>query len=174
MAQYFDLFCCYIPDMIKRYTVFSLVLLCLFATACHRKTVPPKNVNATIVYPDSNKGNTTTNPVTPVTPPPATAPVTNEKILVILDRGGRLAVSPQSLPPYVKANTQQLPSSTPLTAEQRNNLLSRHKTLLPLALYVPDALSTKTLKGQYYRYKNKFWYWKKADGFYHLDEIYYK
>lgn len=141
--------------------------------------MPPKNVNATIVYPGNsgNKSSSTTAPTTPVTPPPGntnTAPVTNEKILVILDKGGRLAVSPGTVPPYVTANTQQLPASTPLSAEQRNNLLARHKTLLPLALYVPDTLSTKTLKGQYYRYRGKFWYWKKPDGFYYLDEIYYK
>ncbi|RFM29626.1 hypothetical protein [Deminuibacter soli] len=161
----------------RRYFVFSLALLAVLALSCSKKTVPAKNVNAAIVYPDKN-GNTTATPApgTPAAPGTTTpaAPVTNERILVILDKGGRLAASQSSLPPYVAANTKQLPQSTPLTAEQRNNLLARQKTLLPLALYVPDAYAGKSPRGQFYKYKSKFWYWKKADGFYYLDEIYYK
>lgn len=151
----------------------ALVIFTLF-TACSRKSTPAssgKNTNATIVYPDKNKPS---DPLTPLIPDSAVPGTTNEKILVILDKGGRLAVSSKSVPPYVLANNKVLPVSTPLTATQRSNLLARHHVLLPLALYVPEAMATKSAKGDYYRYQSKFWYWKKADGFFHLDEIYYK
>lgn len=163
--------------MMSKYVVFSLALFLALAS-CSRKTVPPKNVNSQVVYPRTSN-NSSGNVANPAAPAPSTgttgpASVTNEKILVILDKGGRLAVSPSSLPPYVTANTKQLPSSMPLSATERNNLMARQKTLLPLALYVPDAYAGKSPRGQYYKYKGKFWYWKKADGFYYLDDIYYK
>lgn len=164
---------------IRMKNYFLLCTLALFvSSACSRKTTPPAsgNTNAKIVYPDKNKPNTGTTPVTPAIPDTAaTVPATtNEKILVILDKGGRLAVSSKSVPPYVLANNRVLPVSTPLTATQRSNLLARHRVLVPLALYVPEAKATQSAKGAYYRYQNKFWYWKKADGFFYLDEIYYK
>lgn len=160
----------------RRYFVFSLALLIILAS-CHRKTVPEKNVNSTVVYPgNKNNGTVNGNPATPANPNGTTTPApvtTTERILVILDKGGR-ATDPSTLPPYVQANTKQLPPSTPLTPTERNNLLARQKTLLPIALYVPDAYAGKSPRGQFYKYKSKFWYWKKADGFYYLDEIYYK
>ena len=163
----------------KNYFLYCALGITLFSAACSRKTTPTtgKNTNATIVYPDKNKPGTPPVPITPGTnvPTDSAAPVTtNEKILVILDKGGRLAVSNSSVPPYVLANNKVLPVSKPLTAAQRSNLLARHKKLVPLALYVPEAFASKSGKGDYYRYQSKFWYWKKADGFFYLDEIYYK
>ncbi|RXK83193.1 hypothetical protein [Filimonas effusa] len=158
----------------KNYVLRCTLVLIIFS-ACSRKTTPPAsgNTNAQIVYPNKTKPGTT--PVTPAIPDTTTVPITtNEKILVILDKGGRLAVSSKSVPPYVLANNKVLPANAPITATQRSNMLARHHVLLPLALYVPDAKASKSAKGDYYRYQNKFWYWKKADGFFYLDDIYYK
>jgi hypothetical protein len=160
----------------KNYFLYCAFILVTLSTACSRKSTPAsgKNTNAHIVYPNKNKPGSPSEPVTPTVTDSGVPVTTNEKILVILDKGGRLAVSSKSVPPYVLANTKVLPVSTPLTATQRSNLLARHHVLVPLALYVPDAFAIKSAKGDYYRYLSKFWYWKKADGFFHLDEVYYK
>lgn len=161
----------------KNCFLYCALALFFFMTACSRKTTPAnsgKNGNASIIYPNKNKPSAETEPVKPAPADSITPISTNQKVLVILDKGGRLAVNSKSVPPYVLAANKVLPASQPLTATQRSNLLARHKTLVPLALYVPDALASKSGKGDYYRYQNKFWYWKKADGYFHLDEIYYK
>lgn len=165
-------------------TRFLCSILCVSAltiTACSRKTTPStsstgnKNVNAQIVYGDKNNNNNNNTPVTPGIPDSATpVPVTNERVLIILDRGGRLTYSSKNVPAYVLAANKALPNHQPVTPAQRSNMLARHKTVLPQALYVPDAMSAKSGKGQYYKYQNKFWYWKKSDGFYYLDETYYQ
>lgn len=145
--------------------------------SCSRKTTPTtsngsRNVNAQMVYGnDKNAGN----PVTPlITDSAGTVPVSNERILVILDKGGRLNYSNKNVPQYVLAANKALPANQPISAVQRSNLLSRQKTLLPLALYVPEAKAARTSKGQYYKLQNKYWYWKKSNGFYYLDEMYYQ
>lgn len=160
----------------KTNSIFLFSILILALTSCSRKTVPQKTNNVTVVTPSNNN----TKSGTPITPPTApgktdtaiTASVTNEKLWIILDKGGRLAGSKNSFPVYVTTGTT-FPDNKPLTPQQRNNLLSRHKTLLPLALYVPQAYTAKSPKGDYYKYKGKYWYWKKSDGFFYLDEIYY-
>lgn len=161
-------------------TRFLCSILCFSAltiTACSRKTTPStsngnKNVNAQVVYGDKNNNN---NPVTPTVPDSATpVPVTSERVLIILDRGGRLTYTNRNVPSYVLAANKSLPSHQPVTPAQRSNMLARHKTTLPQALYVPDTMASKSSKGQYYKYQNKFWYWKKSNGFYYLDETYYQ
>lgn len=152
--------------------LFSTALI----TACSHKTTPTNgnNVNAQIAYPNHNNGNTN-NTVTPVITDSSTpVPTTTEKILIVLDNGGRQTFTNKTVPPYVIAANKTLPGNQPLTPAQRNNLLSRQNTLLPLALYVPELKSSRSSRGQYYKLKNKYWYWKKSDGYYHLDEIYYQ
>lgn len=157
----------------------ALVISSLSFVACSRKSTPSgsnsnKNVNAQIVYGDKNKNTANGNPVTPVLTDSGTVPVSNERLLVILDKGGRLNYSSKNVPSYVLAANKALPANQPISAVQRSNLLSRQKVLLPLALYVPEAMASRTSKGQYYKYQNKYWYWKKSNGFYYLDEVYYQ
>lgn len=157
-----------------------LAISSLSFVSCSRKTTPAtsngnRNVNAQIVYGNNNNNNNKGNPVTPLIPDSAgTVPVGNERVLVILDKGGRLNYTSKNVPPYVLATNKALPANQPISAVQRSNLLSRQKTLLPLALYVPETKSARTSKGQYYKLQNKYWYWKKSDGFYYLDEVYYQ
>ncbi|BAV08975.1 hypothetical protein SAMN05421788_101424 [Filimonas lacunae] len=144
--------------------------------ACSHKTTPTngnKNVNAQVVY-GSNNTTANNNTVTPLITDGTPVPVYNEKVLIILDKGGRLTYTNKNVPSYVLAANKKLPDNKPVSPEQRNNMLARHKGVPPMALYVPDTLSNKSAKGQYYKYMNKFWYWKKNDGFYYLDEIYYQ
>jgi hypothetical protein len=42
-----------------------------------------------------------------------------------------------------------------------------------MVLNVPESLAKTNAKGTYYVYKKKFWYWKKGDGYFYLDETYY-
>lgn len=155
-----------------------LCISTLAFSACSRKTTPSAstgggNVNAQVVYADNNKNNS--NPVNPlITDPSAPVPPGNEKVLIILDKGGRLTYTNKNVPSYVLAANKSLPANQPVSATHRSNMLARHKTLPPQALYVPDAIASKSSKGQYYKYQSKFWYWKKGNGFYYLDETYYQ
>lgn len=161
-------------------TRFLCSILCFSAltiTACSRKSNPSagtgsKNVNAQVVYADKNNNNNTVNPL--ITDPSAPVPPGNEKVLIILDKGGRLTFNNKNIPPYVLAANKSLPANQPVSAAHRSNMLARHQTLPPQALYVPESLASKSSKGQYYKYQGKFWYWKKSNGFYYLDETYYQ
>jgi hypothetical protein len=95
--------------------------------------------------------------------------------VVVVNSEGKVVAMQGSIP---AENTAQLNKyrTMPLafTPNQRKNLTYRFKTVPPRILYVPDALAKSGGRGSYYVYKTKFWYWKSADGFYHLDETYYK
>lgn len=131
-------------------------------------------MNAHIVYPDKNSNYSNGTIIPGVPDSLSTAPSAGERVLIILDKGGRLTVNQKTVPAYVIASNKTLPLNQPLTATERNNLLARQKTLLPIALYVPQGMHSVSGKGEYYKLKGKYWYWKKKDGFYYLDEVYYK
>ncbi|MDB5231458.1 MAG: hypothetical protein JWN76_2263 [Chitinophagaceae bacterium] len=59
------------------------------------------------------------------------------------------------------------------TNAQRKNLVGRFKTVPPRVLFVPSNYVKTSNRGEYYILKDKFWYWKKSDGYFYLDETYY-
>ncbi len=125
--------------------VFVLALLLLTAS-CHKKTIPAKTE----------------------------APVVKTTPLVVIDGVGRVITPKSGLPADegIKADYTKLERS--FTPEQKANLMARHKMIPPRVLYVPKEYSKTSLKGEYCIYKKKFWYWKKSDGLFYLDEVYYK
>ncbi len=127
----------------------KLALLLVFVgllASCHKKTVPVKTEVVTIKR----------------TP------------LVVIDGLGRVITPKSQLPTDegIKADYGQLERS--FTPEQKANLMARHKMIPPRVLYVPKEYSKTSLKGDYCVYKKQFWYWKKSDGLFYLDEVYYK
>ncbi|QEC73104.1 hypothetical protein FSB73_16875 [Arachidicoccus ginsenosidivorans] len=95
--------------------------------------------------------------------------------VVVIDSRGKLLIDSLNLPPTVSHNLDSLNQSIrAFTPDQAKNLAYRFKQIPPRVLFVPDNLAKKGRKGYYYKYNDKFWYWKKADGYFYLDENYYK
>lgn len=144
--------------------------LCI-CLGCSKKTVPSKTTN------EINTNNNTTvidtaSAVIVTADSLAMAAVNNT--MVIADGYGNLVTPQQSLPANSGVKYNNLELSKSFTVQQRANLQARYKTVPPRVLYVPEQASSSSLKGSYYIYKKKFWYWKKADGFYYLDPKYYQ
>ncbi len=157
--------------MKKIFIAACFLCICL---SCSKKTVPSKTTN------ESNTNNTTANntvidtasSVIVTADSLAMAAVNN--IMVIADGYGNLVTPQQSLPANNGIKYNNLELSKSFTVQQRANLQARYKTIPPRVLYVPEQASSGSLKGSYYIYKKKFWYWKKTDGFYYLDPKYYQ
>lgn len=95
--------------------------------------------------------------------------------VVVIDSRGNLLIDTLNLPPTVSHNLDSLNQTIrAFTPDQAKNLAYRFKQIPPRVLFVPDNLAKKGRKGFYYKYNDKFWYWKKADGYFYLDENYYK
>lgn len=153
---------------------FLIIACCLsFFFSCSRKIVPPKP-NTTIEnnnnsYTDTsgyNSGNVFADSATTTTS-------SSSLVMVIADGYGRLVTPKENLPQdaVVKYNNLQL--SKGFTVQERANLQARYKMVLPRVLYVPQQYTSSSLKGVYYIYRKKFWYWKKSDGLFYLDQKYY-
>ena len=161
--------------------------LLLFATslffACSRKTVPPKGNNATIVNGNSTtidnnnvSNNTTNNNAAPVNADTATAAVRNVNTLsfiVVSDAYGKIVTPQDSLPADASVQFNQFELSKGFTAQKLINLKTRYKTIPPRVLYVNPQKQISSPRGTYYVLGKKFWYWKKKDGFFYLDDKYY-
>jgi len=102
-----------------------------------------------------------------------TATVAVNTVMVVSDGYGRLLTPQQNLPVDASIKYNSLQLSKGFSAQQLANLKARYNTVPPRVLYVPAPLSSSSLKGNYYIFKKKFWYWKKPDGLYYLDEKYY-
>ena len=140
--------------------------------SCSKKTVPSKTTNAEIDHSNNNTSVTTDS----VTANPAiadSATVAFNTVMVIADGYGKLITPQQNLPSDGSIKYDNLQLSKSFTAQQRANLQARYHTVPPRVLYVPDQYNLSSLKGNYYIYKKKFWYWKKTDGLYYLDQKYY-
>ncbi|OIR08380.1 hypothetical protein GALL_95480 [mine drainage metagenome] len=94
--------------------------------------------------------------------------------MIVIDGYGRILTPQSKLPSNtgIKADYSKLARS--FTPNQLTNLKYRYHTVPPRVLYVPDIYTLKSLRGIYCVYKKKFWYWKKEDGLFYLDETYYK
>jgi len=110
----------------------------------------------------------------PETLPSAPPPVTRISPLIVINESGKVITSRDKLPADVAPKVDYSKISRSFTPAQRQNLIYRFKMVPPRVLYVPEQLTSKTARGTYVVYKKKFWYWKKEDGLFHLDETYYQ
>ncbi len=109
-----------------------------------------------------------------------TAPVTAAPVvknfsapMIVIDAGGKIITARENLPEDIGGKVKYAEIARAFTPVQRNNLIVRFKMVPPRVLFVPNELAKKTAKGSYIIYKKKFWYWKKEDGLFHLDDTYY-
>ena len=151
-----------------------LVFFCIASIiSCARKTAPAKTtpaVHKTDTVSLNNNGNVfADSPAvdTSVAVPSATS------VMIVADGYGRLITPKENLPTDAVVNYNNLQLSKGFTTQQRANLQARYKTVPPRVLYVPQQYSSNSLKGVYYVYKKKFWYWKQSDGLFYLDQKYY-
>lgn len=123
-----------------------LLAIIMVIPSCHKKTVPEKTEVV----------------VVKATP------------LIVIDGLGRVVTAKADLPKDegIKADYSKIERS--FTPQEKANLMARQKMIPPRVLYVPKEYTKTSLKGDYCIYKKKFWYWKKSDGLFYLDEIYYK
>ena len=94
-------------------------------------------------------------------------------VMVISDANGKILTSEKDLPPDADVKFNSLQLSKGFTPQQKINLSTRYKMVPPRVLYVSRPSQLTSLRGTYYIYKKKFWYWKKSDGLFYLDEKYY-
>ncbi len=139
--------------------------------SCSKKTIPSKTISgstdtvsipnkpAPIIY-DSVSADSAAIP-------------SSVTVLIIADGYGRLVTSQQNLPQDAGIKYDNLQLSKGFTTQQRANLQARYKTIPPRVLFVPQQYSLSSLKGDYFIYNKKFWYWEKKDGLFYLDEKYY-
>jgi len=163
--------------------LFLFLITILFFASCRRKNVPQRTVTTTVhpkIAPDrieqkqyikravvldsaayaEKRNGTSYNASFPT---------------VVINGKGVLQIDAQNLPPNVSHNLDALSRATPaFTQAQADNLMYRFKEIPPRVLLVPDNLAVKGVKGYYYQYENKFWYWKRQDGYFYLDKNYYQ
>ncbi len=117
---------------------------------------------------------TTESPTVSVAPPAATAASAFSKPMIVIDETGKIITERNQLPDEIASKVDYKKISRSFTPTQRQNLIYRFKMVPPRVLFIPDIMSKKSAKGFYAVYKTKFWYWKKEDGLYYLDETYYQ
>ncbi len=148
-------------------TLFAAILV----VSCAKKTVPTTSNNTTPNITVSSDNST----ATPVTmPPTATTRVATVNAMIVIDGNGRILTPKDKLPIEDNLNPDYGKIARAFTPSQRANLTLRYKTVPPKVIYAPEVFTSKSLKGTYIIYKKKFWYWKKEDGLFYLDETYYK
>ena len=144
----------------------------LMAISCSRKTIPAKPTNTL-------ENNTYTDTVSAaenngtVISDTASAATSSSLVMVVADGYGRLITPQEKLPENAAVKYNSLQLSKGFTVQQRANLQARYKTVPPRVLYVPQEHIQSSLKGAYYIYRNKFWYWRRSDGLFYLDQKYY-
>jgi hypothetical protein len=126
----------------------AFVALIIF-TSCHRHTIP--------AAPPAN----------------STSASISAKPIIIVDAHGNIVASATDLPPTADKSILNIENARAYTPEQTKNLAYRYKYVPPKIMYVPDALVKTNNRGSYYVYKTKFFYWKKTNGYFYLDETYY-
>lgn len=160
------------PTSMKK--IVSILLVIGFATACTRKTMPTATGTKEPSAPASPRVTTGSNTPTDMLPPTATTRVANVNAMIVIDGNGRILTPKEKLPVEDNLNPDYTKIARAFTPAQKANLTLRYKTIPPKIIYVPEVFTSKSLKGTYIIYKKKFWYWKKEDGLFYLDETYYK
>lgn len=162
----------------KRVLCFSL-LLAVVLVSCSRKLQTPtskapvkqgstdsKTDKPLVITPEEPK---------PVAPVPAPRELTAfAEPLTVIDASGNIITSRSKLPPEIGAKIDYRQIARSFTPGQKKNLIYRFQLLPPRVLYVPENLASTSVRGTYVIFKKKFWYWKQADGLFHLDKTYYQ
>lgn len=164
----------------NRFVLFAAAGL-LVLSSCSRKTQPAasktnKETARAVVVPkkDPETKVTTDTPVTVTTPDPVVAAPVFDAPLIVIDEAGKVVTPADKLPEELAAKVDYKKIAKGFSLEQRKNLIYRFKMVPPKVLFVPDNLSQKGSRGTYVVYKKKFYFWKKSDGLFHLDETYYQ
>ncbi len=149
----------------------SVVLVVL--TSCSKKAHPSVDRSTkSREVPIETPGKTeTTVPPAAVTPAPS---VTLSNPLIVIDGTGQIISSRDKLPAEIAAKVDYNAIARSFTPAQKQNLIFRFKMLPPRVLLIPDRFVSKSARGYYCVYKKKFWYWRKDDGLFYLDETYYQ
>ena len=150
--------------------------------ACSRKTIPSKTNNVTIVNGNNNSNNPAINNELPSTSDSAeteaadsSAAINNSALafMVISNGYGKIITPQDSLPANASVQFDKFQLSKGFSAQELSNLKARYKTIPPRVLYVNPQNEQKSARGTFYVLGKKFWYWKKKDGLFYLDEKYY-
>ncbi len=161
----------------KRVLCFSLVLAVMLVS-CSRKLQPTASKTPVIQESKNNKADqpvTVFIPEEPKTAVPATREITAfSEPLTVIDASGNIITSRSKLPPEIGAKIDYRRIARSYTPGQQKNLIYRFQLLPPRVLYVPENLASSSVRGTYIIFKKKFWYWKQADGLFHLDKTYYQ
>lgn len=155
----------------KKYVCLLLSLSIL--AACHRKNIPSKTNNATIVNGNNDNGNVFASD-SALTKKDSVVITNSTRAFLIISNGYGKIITPQQLLPAdnnVQYDAFQL--SKGFSAQQLTNLKTRYNVIPPRVLYVNPANQLNSARGSYYILLKKFWYWKKEDGLFYLDEKYY-
>ncbi|NCI51687.1 hypothetical protein GWC95_17315 [Sediminibacterium roseum] len=164
----------------KKLVLFSVTALVMLAS-CSKKTHPTvskptkKPEPVTTVSPKKDSPVVVAeNPPVTTTPEPATeAPVFNSPLIVI-DEAGKVITPGDKLPEEIALKVDYKKIAKGFSLEQRKNLIYRFKMVPPKVLFIPAEMSSKSARGTYIIYKKKFYYWRKDDGLFYLDETYYQ
>lgn len=140
----------------------SVVLMIL--TSCSKKVHP------SVERPTKGRNVPVETPVG-VTPTP---PVILTSPMIVIDGTGQIISSRDKLPAEIASKVDYNAIARSFTPAQKQNLIFRFKMLPPRVLLIPERFVSKSARGYYCVYKKKFWYWKKEDGLFHLDETYYQ
>ncbi len=144
-----------------------LLILFLVATSCHRRTIASRD-NGGGVKPLLNESEANTGASSMPAAPVAIKPV------IIVDARGNFAVTETTLPPDASKDILDPANARAYTPAQTKTLAYRFGKVPPHILYVPATLQKKSAKGTYYVLDKKFWYWKKSNGYFYIDENYFK
>ena len=147
-----------------KFCLYSLLLVLVIASSCHRKSVPSGSRNNGEVTPLLNSSEAAGMPVAPAF----------EKPVIIVDARGNFAVTETTLPPNASKEILNPANARAYTPAQTKTLAYRFGKVPPRILYVPSSLSKKSAKGTFYVLDKKFWYWKKSNGYFYIDENYFK
>lgn len=158
----------------KRIVLFAFVVV-MALTSCSKKSHP----SASNHTPAKSKDTKTEAPVNsdsapPSAPAPPTASMAFASPMIVIDETGKIVTPREKLPAEIASKVDYHKLTRSYTPAQRQNLIYRFKMVPPRVLFVPDHLVSKSVRGYYCVYKKKFWYWKKEDGLFHLDETYYQ
>ncbi len=154
--------------------IFPVVFIMVAIVACSKKSVPTKGTTNSSSSPTNNPGNPTNSTASTDLPSTATTRVANVNAMIVIDGNGRILTPLEKLPVEENLKPDYTKIARAFTPAQKANLNLRYKMIPPKVIYVPEVFAQKSLKGTYSIYKKKFWYWKKEDGLFYLDETYYK
>lgn len=135
--------------------LYCLAVVSIVVTSCHRRHIPESSTS------------TATEETKPVIPA-YTRPV------IIVDARGNFAVTETTLPADASKEILNPSNARAYTPAQTKTLAYRFGKVPPRILYVPSSIAKKSAKGTYYVLDKKFWYWKKSNGYFYIDENYFK